>query len=111
MCIRDSQGLAYNIRHRHPGVEGSVGVLKNHLHPFAVGHKFLGTQMRNILAVIADGAVGGVVEADNGCLLYTSMVWGGKEKERSHSSIKGLEKLAGQVAGQLVDVYKRQGLE
>ena len=62
----DVQGFPHNVGHCHPRVEGGIGVLENHLHLFAVGHKPTGVQVGDILAIISDFSAGRVIKPNDG---------------------------------------------
>ena len=48
------------------GIEGVVGVLKNHLNKFAVGAEVGTSEGADDLALVGNGAGGGIDEADDG---------------------------------------------
>ena len=60
------QRLRDNIPHRHSGVEGGVGILKNHLHLFPERLQLPLFHVGNILAVQENLSLRGIINSDNG---------------------------------------------
>ena len=60
------QSLPDDIHDRHSGVQGSVGVLEDHLDPLPVGEQLGSGQVADVVPVIDDLSVGGLIEPGDG---------------------------------------------
>ena len=57
------QALAHDFAHREEGIQGGVGILKDHLHPLGQLPGFLSADPADVLAVEDDPAAVGLVDA------------------------------------------------
>ena len=67
--VMDVDALAHNITDGHTGVQAGIRILKDDLHAAAVGqhvHRDLLFFIKQHLAIVDDGAVGGLVQAQQG---------------------------------------------
>ena len=62
--VVDIQALGNDLRHGHAGVQGAVGVLKDHLHVLFEGVAVLPGDSVDVLAPVEDLTIGLAVEAD-----------------------------------------------
>ena len=65
----DVDAFAHDVADGHAGVQAGVGVLEHDLHPLPVGqhiHRDLLFLVKQHLAVVDDGAVGGLIQAQQG---------------------------------------------
>ncbi len=64
--LMDIQGFTNDVADGHPGIQGSVRVLKNHLHAAVQLGRFLAFQVINVLTLKKDPASCRLIKPDNG---------------------------------------------